>query len=64
MVGLLSGPSSVLATRHAAEEGKLELVNAPTHRLQEEESTARENTARPKNAKFDRAKVWIIFEIL
>ena len=59
MVGLLSGPSSARAARHAAKEGKLEPVNAPIHRLQEEERTARGNTARPKNAKFDRAKVWI-----
>ena len=59
MVGLLCGQNSARVTRHAAKEGKLEPANAPTHRLQEEGRTARENTNKPKNAKFDRAKVWI-----
>ena len=55
----MSGQNTARATRHAAKEGKLEPVHAPTHRLQEEERTAREITNKPKNAKFDHAKVWI-----
>ena len=58
-MGLLSGRSIVNAARHAAKEGNFEPVNAPIHRLQELERTAKEKLDKLRNAEINHAKVLV-----